>query len=423
MNFSSIRENVNTRFAKDTIWLIAAQAVLMGAGLGLNLIIGKYNGADDLGVFNQSLALYTILSTLFAFGLNNTITKEISDGSKTKQQQNNVLLTNMIITAALSALLSLLVITASIVLPQIFSSIELAEVVYIPMFALPFFNLNKNIGAYYSGLRKQKRFAIQRIMRWIIMIGWVAGCEWMHASLDMFLWCFPVSELLVFLVNIIELIPQLRFKPDFSETGKHVKFGMKSYVAELISVLNASLDVLLIGYFLTNAETGIYSFILFFVKTLAVFPGILMQNFSPIVSRLWESGDIKSIQLRVQSIRKINTRVVLLKLVFLLAAYPIITSFIKQDFQQTTWLFVCALIGPFLFALIAWSGSMLIMTNKLNENIIRTASIIVLSALSTIALTALWGLTGACVACSVNGLFAFWTTRHMIKKSLSIKVI
>ena len=82
MYLSSIQEIVKTRFAKDTIWLIAAQAVLMASGLGINLIIGRGNGAEYLGIFNQSLALYSILSTLFAFGLNNQITKEISDGSK-----------------------------------------------------------------------------------------------------------------------------------------------------------------------------------------------------------------------------------------------------------------------------------------------------------------------------------------------------
>ncbi len=423
MNLSSIQEIIKSRFAKDTIWLIAAQVVLMGAGLGINLIIGKGSGAEYLGIFNQALALYTILSTLFALGLNNTITKEISDGSKSSQQQRNMLLTNMIITGMSSLVLSLAVISASLYMPLFFSSPELAAVVYIPMFALPFFNLNKNIGAYYTGLRNQKRFAIQRIVRWVIMIIWIAGCAIMNTPIQSYLWCFPAAEIVVFSMNIIELFPKLNMKPDFGETRKHLKFGMKSYIAELISVLNASVDVLLIGYFLTNAETGIYSFILFFVRTLGVFPGILMQNFSPIVSRLWEVGDLNSIRERIRFIRAINGRVVAAKLIFLMLAYPIITRFIKHDFQNTTWLFICAVIGPFLFALISWSGSMLIMTNKLNENILRTASIIILSVLSTIICTSAWGLTGACVASSINGIFAFITTRHMIKKSLEIAII
>jgi O-antigen/teichoic acid export membrane protein len=423
MNPSSIREIIKSRFAKDTIWLIAAQVVLMGAGLGVNLIIGKGSGPEYLGIFNQALALYTILSTLFALGLNNTITKEISDGSKSSQQQRNMLLTNMIITGLTSLGLSLTVISASLYMPQFFSSPELAAVVYIPMFALPFFNLNKNIGAYYTGLRNQKRFAVQRIVRWIIMITWVAGCALMKTPLQSYLWCFPAAEIVVFSMNIAELFPKLNMRPNFSETRKHLNFGMKSYIAELISVLNASVDVILIGYFLTNAETGIYSFILFFVRTLSVFPGILMQNFSPIVSRLWENGDVDSIRERIRSIRTINARVVSLKLVFLLLAYPIITHFIKQDFQNTTWLFFCAVAGPFLFALIAWSGSMLIMTNKLNENIYRTSSIIALSVLSTVICTSIWGLTGACIASSINGIFAFLTTSHMIKRSLKIRII
>jgi O-antigen/teichoic acid export membrane protein len=422
MYLSSIQEIAKTRFAKDTIWLIAAQAVLMASGLGINLIIGSGNGAESLGIFNQSLALYSILSTLFAFGLNNQITKEISDGSKSKNQQQNMLLTSLILTGAISGSLSFLVISASLITPQVFSSPELAGVVYIPMFALPFFNLNKNIGAYYTGLRNQKRFAMQRIVRWVVMIGWVCCCQIQNAPIHFFLWCFPVSEGLVFLMNAIELLPLLRIKPDFSSTRENMKFGLKSYVAEIISVLNASLDVILIGYFLTNAETGIYSFIVYFAKTLYIFPGIMMQNFSPIVSKTWATGKLDELKSRMHSIRRMNRIVVSLQLIALLIVYPIVTLFIKQEFNSTFSLFLISVVGAYIFSLISWSGSMLIMTNKLNENIARTLLIILLSATCTLGLTNIFGLTGSCIAYCVNGIIAFFATRQFIHSSLKLSV-
>ena len=422
MYLSSIQEIVKTRFAKDTIWLIAAQAVLMASGLGINLIIGRGNGAEYLGIFNQSLALYSILSTLFAFGLNNQITKEISDGSKSKKQQQNMLLTSLILTGAISASLSLIVISASLFIPQILSSPELAEVVYIPMFALPFFYLNKNIGAYYSGLRNQKRFAIQRIVRWVVMIVWVCCCQIQNAPLHFFLWCFPVSEGLVFLMNFIALLPLLRIKPDFSSTSENLKFGLKSYVAEIISVLNASLDVILIGYFLTNAETGIYSFIVYFAKTLYIFPGIMMQNFSPIISKTWATGKIDELKSRMYSIRRMNRIVVSLQLIALLIVYPIVTLFIKHEFNSTYNLFLISVLGAYVFSLVSWSGSMLIMTNKLNENILRTALIIIASATCSLIFTWGFGIMGAIIAYATNNVIAFLASRHFIKRTLNISI-
>jgi len=421
-----IKENIErllkSRFSRDTVWLIGAQAVLMISGFGVNLIIGKIQGADALGVFSQALAFYTILSTFFALGLNNTITKKIAEGKRSTEETQSILTSNLIITACFSGLFSFIVSTIAMKRPDFFSSPELAAVVHIPMLALPFFNINKNFGAYFSGLRLQKRFAQQRILRWIIIILFVCGSVFTQRPAEHTLWCFLAAEVTVFLLNLFQLRGRVNLKISTDTIVDNLKFGMKTYVAELISVLNASLDVILIGYFLTNAETGIYSFIVYFAKTLYIFPGIMMQNFSPIVSKTWASGKLDELKSRMYSIRRINRRVVSMQLIALLIGYPIVTLFIKQEFNNTFSLFVMSVAGAYIFSLISWSGSMLIMTNKLNENIARTLLIILLSASCTLGLTYVFGLTGSCIAYSVNGMVAFLATRQFIQSSLKLSV-
>jgi O-antigen/teichoic acid export membrane protein len=306
--------------------------------------------------------------------------------------------------------------------PDFFSSPELASVVYIPMVALPLFNINKNFGAYFTGLRLQKRFAQQRILRWSIIFSFVIGCVFTEQSVDKTLWCFFVAEFIVFFVNFIQMRKRIKFRLQLPMLSDNLKFGMKAYLAELISVLNASLDVILIGYFLTNAETGVYSFIVYFVKTLYIFPGIMMQNFSPIVSKTWATGKLDELKSRMNSIRRMNLIVVSLQLAALLIAYPIITLYIKQEFNSTIQLFLVAVAGAYVYSLISWSGSMLIMTNKLNENIARTLLIIVLSASCTLLFTDFMGLAGSCIAYSINGLIAFFATRQFIQSSLKLSV-
>jgi len=413
---------MQSRFSRDTMWLIAAQVVLMFSGFGVNLIVGKIQGAEVLGIFSQALAFYTILSTFFALGLNNTITKKISEGQKSSEEIQQILTSNLLITTLFSGAMSAIVSTIAIQKPELFSSPELAKVVHIPMIALPFFNINKNFGAYFTGLRLQKRFAQQRIVRWSVIISFVTFSVFSSQPIETTLFCFLAAESIVFIINLIQLQGRVSIQFNSGVIRDNLKFGMKTYIAELISVLNASLDVILIGYFLSNSETGIYSFIVYFAKTLYIFPGIMMQNFSPIVSKAWASGKIEELKARMQSIRHINRWVVTLQLIALLIGYPIVVFFIKQEFNNTFHLFGLAVIGAYIFSLIAWSGSMLIMTNKLNENIARTLLIVLLSASCTLGLTFAFGLTGSCIAYTINGAISFLATRQFIRSSLKLSV-
>jgi O-antigen/teichoic acid export membrane protein len=417
-----IERLVKSRFSRDTIWLIAAQAVLMVSGFGVNLIVGKSQGAEALGIFNQALAFYTILSTFFALGLNNTITKKIAEGQRSSEETQIILTSNLLITTCFSGALSAIVCWLAIAVPSMFSSPELARVVYIPMVALPLFNINKNFGAYFTGLRLQKRFAQQRILRWSIIILYVATAVMLRKGVDTLLWCFFAAEFVLLLFNALQLRGRITMRMDRAIIADNLRFGMKTYVAELISVLNASLDVILIGYFLTNAETGIYSFIVYFAKTLYVFPGIMMQNFSPIVSKTWAAGKLDELIARMNSIRRINTAVVSAQLAALLIGYPIITLFVKKDFNDTFFLFLTAIVGAYVYSLVYWSGSMLIMTNKLNENILRTAFIIIASAACTLSLTYGFGIMGAAVAFAINNVIAFAASRHFIQRTLKISM-
>jgi stage V sporulation protein B len=418
-----IKEALSSRFAKDTLWLIAAQAVLMSSGLGINLIIGKFLGADTLGVFSQAMAFYTILSTLFAIGLNNTITKKIAEGGQSAEVAKEILTSNLLITASVSGILSFTVILTALTFPVLFSSPELARVIYVPMLALPFFNLNKNFGAYFTGLRLQKRFAQQRIIRWSIILVYIVAAIATGKSIETTLGCFLLAESIVLLINIIQFSRRLNFQIRKETIRENLRFGMRTYAAELISVLNSSIDIILVGYLLSNSETGIYSFVIYFAKTLYIFPGIMLQNFSPIVSKAWATQQLADLNLRIVKIRRNNGIIVSIQLAALLIFYPILTAFIKQEFSGTFLFLAITLLGAYIFALISWSGSMLIMTNKLKENIIRTALIILLSAVSSVTLTWSFGLIGACIAFGLNGIISFITTRQMIQNTLQIRVI
>jgi O-antigen/teichoic acid export membrane protein len=84
------------KFTGDTGWLVLSQFILMGSGLLVNLIIGYWYGAEQLGVFNQILGFYLILTTFFSLGINNSIIQKIS--TQSSQNHPEIFKSNFFIT-------------------------------------------------------------------------------------------------------------------------------------------------------------------------------------------------------------------------------------------------------------------------------------------------------------------------------------
>lgn len=412
-----------SKFGLDTIWLMSGQAIAMGAGLFLNLFIGYKYGTSSLGVFNQSLAYYLILSTLFALGLNNALIKKISEKTRNTTEENRLFTGNLMTTFVISTTLSSFLALVLFYFPNLLSSIELAHIIPSMLLALPFFTLNKNFGAYYNGNRKQKSVAFQRIYRWggLSIIFIIGGL--FEYSLYQLMFSFLVIEGSLTILNISLNIRNFNFNMSFELIWDSVVFGMGSYISEITSTFNSSIDIIIVAYFLTEQEAGQYSFIAFFVRTLYVFPGILMQNITPIISFLWVKKEIARLNSKLRKLRKVNLILLSVQFVFLLVLYKIIILKMTNGFESTYIPFVIALLGSFLFAQISWGGSILIMTEKLKANFQRTLIVLLINIIVCTSLSFSLGFIGSVSAISLNALLSFLLLKTFVYRQTEIRLI
>ncbi|MCJ8292488.1 MAG: oligosaccharide flippase family protein [Crocinitomicaceae bacterium] len=411
------------KFTKDTIWLIGAQVVVMGSALFINLLIGYEYGTASLGIFNQAFSFYIIFSTLFSLGLNNSLIKKIAEKTRNLQQENRLFTVNISTTFIFSLLFSLLLKVITVQFPQLFSSAELVDALHIQIFALPLFSINRTFGAYYSGNRRQMDFALQRIFRWFgiatsMYIGASQGLE-----LTFLMYSFVFIEGLIFIFNGIKNRRHFDFHFNLELVRENLSFGMGSYISEITSVFNSSIDIILVAYFLTQEDAGKYSFIVFFIRTLYVFPGIIMQNISPIVSRYWATNMITKLNDKLKKLRVINIIVLSVQLLMLLGLYKFVIMNVKQGFENTYTGFLIACVGTFMFAQISWGGSILIMTNKLRLNFYRTLSVLAINVLLLSVLTYNLGFNGSVIAISANGLVSFLLLKSFVYRQTGIRLI
>jgi len=414
---------LGSKFSKDTVWLLMAQIVLFVCGFFLNFIIVYKSGTAGLGLFNKAMAFYSIASIFFALGLNNTLIKKIAEKNKTLKEENTLFTSNIFFTFLVSAILSTGFVFLNKIATDVLGIKAISQAIVIPFFALPFFNVNKNFMAFYSGKRDQKKVAIERILRWLLLLGFVVATVLSGQSIEIVLYCFLFSEGCLFLFNIYSIRKNIDFNFTRIQVKENFAFGLKTYISEIVSVMNANVDIIIVGFFLSLEEVGIYSFIVFFVKTLAVFPGLIMQNINPIVSEFWTKGDVQELKEKIRKIKRVNFYVVGAQFLTLLLAYKIVTSFIKEEFAGTYLYFIICLTGYLFFALVYWSGGMLIMMGKNKENNIRTLVVLAVCVALQLIFSYSYGLFGACLAMFVSSVLNYFLLKIMINKTFKTSII
>lgn len=418
-----IRKLLGSKFSQDTIWLLAAQIVLFGCGFFLNFIIVLKSGMAGLGLFNKAMAFYTIASIFFAFGLNNTLTKKIAEKNRTQKEENTLFTSNIFFTFLISAILCAGFIFLNKTVTDFFGLKEISKAVFVPFLALPFFNVNKNFMAFYSGKRNQKKVAIERILRWVLLSGFVLVTVLSGQRIEIVLYCFLFSEGFLFVFNLFLIRKNIDFGFSSNQVRENFNFGLRTYVSEIVSVMNANIDIIIVGFFLSLEEVGIYSFIVFFVKTLAVFPGLVMQNVNPIISEFWSKGNLQELIEKITKIKRVNFYVVTAQFLILLIAYKIVTGFIKEEFAGTYLYFFICLTGYLFFALVYWSGGMLIMMGKNKENNIRTLAVLILCIALQFIFTYYYGLIGSCVAMFACSIINYLLLKIMINKAFKASIV
>lgn len=417
-----VQKFLNSKFSRDTLWLIAAQFVVLLVGFLLNFGIEGHYGLEDLGYFTQTTSFYMIFANLFALGLNNTTIKRVSENSGSPEIQQNVFSQNLLVSIAISSILSLGVYVFLGFFPQVFSSDTLVDLLSAQMIGVPFFSANKQFAAFYSGQRMQKAFAIQRLIRWVGIGGLLFVFMLLKYPLLYVVLTFVIVEIGLFLYNLVRNFTSIKLRLNFEEIKRNLSFGLKSYIAEILAVFNSNMDVILLGYLLSASNLGIYSFMIFFVKALYIFPGIIMQNISPLISTLWQNKQIEELQRKIKSVVKVNLIIASLQFIGMIIFYYLIVRFFKHSMDGSIFYFVIAGFGAFVFSLVSWSGSMLVMSGKLRVNFYRTLMVLVISTINILVFGYYFELIGACIALGVNGILNFLIMRVLIKKEMGINI-
>ena len=411
----------NKKFSVDTIWLFIGQFFLVFSSFFLNIIVTNYFGVEKLGIYNQALGIYQIIVVVYSIGINNSIIFHIKKESSFSEQ-SKVFTSNFVISAVASILLSSITYLITKNFPYLYSSIELARVMLPIIPAIPLFILSKNFMALNTSLRNHKSFALIRSARWVLLIVFT----WVFSSLfndfDLIFIVPFLGEFLILIYCIVINRSKLEFDFRTNEIFSYLKFGISSNASEIFSTLSAKGDLLILGYVLSDLQMGQYSFLIFFAKSLLVFPGILQQNVNPIIKDYFHLNKVHDLISIFKRIKIINFIVLILQIILICIIYPIVIKYI-EGYNDTYLLLIFALFSIFPLATISWGGAILVMTGKLKANLVRTLAIVLFSMLSLFFLSIYFSLYGAIFSIFLTSCLSAYLLNSYSSKVLKVQLI
>ncbi len=284
-----------SRFSSGVINNSISFIIIGISGVIINFfILLKYN-VEILGVFNQSLAVYVILSQISNFGLYYSVLNYTSDLTNNKSQKIESIFSALIIGILIPIPIIVLVYYNINNIIFFFKSDYVGQAVGISSYALIFFSANKILIAGLNGLGNLTSVAIFNSIRPILAVLFllVIILSGLHEYYLFFMFLF--SESILFFSMMIHYINKYNYpklKNLFNHFNWHLSYGFKSVSNALLIEINPKVDIMLIGYIFSDYVAGMYSIASMIAEGLNQIPQVFMINLNHRLSMLYKKKKI-----------------------------------------------------------------------------------------------------------------------------------
>lgn len=284
----SISQNP-AKISVDMIWTLASFCVMGGCGIIFNVLIARNYSAEVLGIFNQVYAFYVFLSQLATGGIQLSVLKYTAENWQQKFVCDTIITSALVLAFVLSGIVA----CAAYLLHGIFGwivdspAVGLGVVYTIP--GLFFFSVNKVLLYFHNGLRRMKFFSLCQSLRYLLLIIFLIlfiGADSKGAHLAAI---FSFTEGLLFLILFTSSmgVMSIRFsKQTPAWIRRHLPFGAKGLVGNIFAGANTRVDVLILGYFLSDRLVGIYSFTAILAEGFYQLITVVQINMNPLLTQL-----------------------------------------------------------------------------------------------------------------------------------------
>jgi O-antigen/teichoic acid export membrane protein len=282
------------RFRRDVLWNASSLVVLATSGILLQSLIGRHYGAAALGAFNQGLAAYIVFSQVATAGVHQSVLRFVSEHAGDREHVQRV------VGGALRPLLLFAVPTtlaffaAAGPLGALLESELLPAGMRAATLGLFCFACNKVLISVVNGERRMRAFAVYQALRYVLILCGLLLCMGLRVGAGHLLVVFTFAEGLLLVALAIDVTVHVRwwrgaFDPAYGRT--HLWYGLRGLASGVMIELNSRVDVLMLGWYLSDELVGVYSYAALFAEGFFQLVVVLQNNYNPLIARHLARGE------------------------------------------------------------------------------------------------------------------------------------
>jgi len=329
--------SIKHRFNRGVLWNTGSLATLGVCGIIINIVIMACRGPQALGIFNQVFAFYIVISQIAVGGLQFSVLKHCS------YEQDNLAECAAIASSALMLVAFAGIVTCAILFglrDVIGRTLDSPSVALGLAFAIPglaFYALNKVLLMVLNGLRNMRAFAVFQALRYVLILAGVVsimllGYPGSHLPLSLTIAEMTLFVALMLYINLLLFRIRFSFTPEIRNWfRRHVSFGGRGFLRGVLIEMNTRVDVLMLGYFMSDTVVGIYSFASTFAEGFAQLSTVIRQNVDPIVGECFAEDNSEKIKEIAKKVRRTFYPIMALIGCALVAAFPILIWFVASN--------------------------------------------------------------------------------------------
>ncbi len=275
------------RFSHQVAWTLGAKIIIAGGGLLAGVIVARWLGAASLGIL-ASLNVLSMLSITFgSIGLSSALTYLVArDRPRMKAVMTNAVTFALVV----GNLLAFGIIALTFVKPGLFGEIP-TQLVTIAALAIPFQLLTLFCLAAFLGLGDLKRYNLLDLLaQAVLFVNPLIFLGLFGMGLSALVSANTVTIAILSLLVLPVLFSSSKaehaagFRFDKRLMAEMLRYGSKFYVAMVCGVIILRADLLLVNYFRSAAEAGVYAVASQVGTLMMMVPGVISTVLFPRVT-------------------------------------------------------------------------------------------------------------------------------------------
>lgn len=285
---NSLLKNITPRqiILKNTFWLTVSQGLSRVLRAIIVIYAARVLGATPWGIFSFLLSLASILVLFSDIGINSLVTRQVS-----RHQDSPDISINTAITLRL--VLSVLFAIVFIFLSSFSHSIPDAPILFALMAVVTLFDMLRDLGVCIArGIEHLQIEAAAQIFSNFLMVGLGLLFLLKDPSVLSLTTAYAIASVAGFVLTAFLLrdyIRRLSFSLQWREVKRIVLLALPFSIPAMMGVIIVNTDTVLIRYFGSLKDVGLYSAAQRLVQVAYIVPGLLAVPLFPLMSRLAQS--------------------------------------------------------------------------------------------------------------------------------------